>query len=385
MDFLFKLWPSMNTSTPAITTSTKTPQQDHTLPRTETQTQNNDNSLTRTPSPLTPTNMSSSELNDYNFTSSSRVLPPGETPQDTVLPPLSDLLFSFIHTINVFPLQQGRSHAHSGLANAYIIARALQVFIPVSGGKSHSKNASSSTPQLDTAASVKRGNAEPIELRKLALKLHLVPNTTATQEALQALELLGKYIEDVMKAEMDHIKKSVPPSKWFPVTTDEQEFLGMLGKIKYQAGVTLPMLIKSVRAAILAKELLARSEEEEHEFDENVGLSTTNLKPFGIFEGANSTTSPFSTIDRTANLSATQPNTTLTPQRISAFRAVENYRHTANICAEDLLSMINDDLSGAAGLKRGVSKVADIQEAFGSMAAKLEQLLNAEKAMEEVD
>lgn len=298
------------------------------------------------------TNSESSNTSSMVSSISDLVDEPSSLSSSRSLDTLPSLLFKFIQTAAKHPAYQGeRSHVHTSIIYAYMIAVSLQsATVP-------------STPPF-------RRN---IGLRDLAQRLHLWEVDVSPQvhrDALKAITLLDGYIRNALKAEMDFIeaveaKVNKRPNNQIgglfgdgevPASEAKRE----LAVLRYQSCLVLERLEKMLREQVIFGEV---SGEEGLEMDDLRACLPQLLVQF---------------LPKANDI---HPNPALEKYKAEAFFAIEDYRHRVNVCTEELSQIMNTD-AGSAALQKGVTKLWDIESAYNKMTQALDQLMEKEKEKE---
>ncbi|PMD64658.1 uncharacterized protein K444DRAFT_625322 [Hyaloscypha bicolor E] len=246
-----------------------------------------------------------------------------------------------------------RSHSHHSLLNAYMVATFLE-------------EASQYVPPMKRDAG----------LRDLAQRLHMWPGDMAMQlqrDALKAINLLERYIRQSLAEELKFVERSSaardvgdgPQERVRDMTQTIEEALEDLGQLKHE-----------LREQVLKHHLdFASTDLELHDLSPFIpGFTSARAKgPHPLAKTPES-----SRKQSVADLSASfnlLTDSGLSPKRIEALAAIENFRDTVNSIACDFADIIGNGSMKA--LEERVVEMANIQEAFERMGIRLYRLLNA--------
>lgn len=243
-----------------------------------------------------------------------------------------------------------RSHSHHSLLNAYMVATFLE-------------EASQYVPPMKRDAG----------LRDLAQRLHLWPGDMAMQlqrDALQATELLEKYVEQTLTEELRFVERSVAQK-----AEDQKQRLREMTEMKEIALENLSHLKRELREQILKHHLdFASTDLELHDLSPFIpGFTSARAKGLQALAktGSPSLSSSAAELSASFNLLGSSG---LSPERIEALAIVERFRDTVKAVADEITDIIENQPMKI--LEGKVEKLVDIQEYFERMRNRLYLLLN---------
>lgn len=245
-----------------------------------------------------------------------------------------------------------RSHSHHSLVNAYMVATFLE-------------EASQYVPPMKRDAG----------LRDLAQRLHLWPGDMAMQlqrDALQAIELLDKYVQQSLAEELKFIERSSDAEQGLVET------LTHMRSVKDKTLEDLGCLKTELREQILNHHLnFSSTDLEPHDLSPFIpNFTSARAKPAHATPTKPSPSS--SNLGSVASLSHSYnllTNSSLSPERTKALAAIENFRDVVKTVADDFADILNQ--GSMKLLEEKVEKMAAVQEAFERMGMRLYRLLNA--------
>ena len=246
-----------------------------------------------------------------------------------------------------------RSHPHHSLLNAYIVATFLE-------------EASQYVPPMKRDAG----------LRDLAQRLHLWPGDMAMQlqrDALQAIDLLERYIQQSLGEELNFIERS---SDAWDFGDGAQEKVRDMTKMKEGAVDELGQLKLALREQVLKHHLeFASTDLELHDLSPFIpGFTSERAKdPHSVAKTEVACSSQLF-VDLSASFNLLT-NSGLSPERTEALAAIDKFRGTVNSVADEFADIIGN--GSMKVLEERVLKMANIQDEFQRMGTRLYRLLNA--------
>jgi hypothetical protein len=244
-----------------------------------------------------------------------------------------------------------RSHSHHSLVNTYMVATFLE-------------EANQYVPPLKRDAG----------LRDLAQRLHLWPGDMATQlqrDALQAIGLLEKYVEQILTEELKFVERTIIVD-----SAQSKRRLKELAEMKKAALADLHQLKDELKKQVSQHHMdFASTDLEIHDLSPFIpGFTSARAKGLKSLSRQSVTSSSKSVADLSASFNL-PVQSGLSPERTEALAAIEKFRDMVNSVAEDFTNVIGN--GSMKILEERVEKMADVQDSFETMGTKLYRLLNS--------